>query len=174
MRSMSELLAISRKLFEDDLSPNEVKNIFNAAQESRKNAIFKQEIDANDLVQMWKDKRFPTDTRDIVAILKLAKFSPREINKVFKNAGYGSADNPAISPAMEKLSSYIIKNNYTDDILQFLNDNYDDIAETYVADGNMVVEDIREIFIEMAKEDRPELSTFLKQEQARTLGRNKK
>lgn len=171
---MTDLLKITKNLYENDLQRKEIESIFNVAQNSRKGSHFKKEISANDLIQKWKDNRFPTDIRDIVNILKSAKFSPREINKVFKKAGYGSADNPAISPAMERISKYIIKQGYTEDILKFLKDNYSDLEEIYVADGNIVIEDIRSIFNEIVKEDRPDLQKYIQQEQKLALGRNKK
>ena len=171
---MSELLAITQQLYEDDLSRKDVGTIFNAAQTSRKGSMFKKEITASDLIQAWKDARYPSDVRDIIRILKAAKFSDKEINRVFKVAGFGSADDPAISPAMNKLSDYIIKQGYTADILKFLKDNYDGIEESSDHNGKLVVEDIRAIFDEIVKEPREELSAHLKQELQKNLGRAKK
>lgn len=172
MRDMSELLKLSSKLFEENLQKNDIQSIFSAA--SRKSSFLKKEININDLLKIWKEHRFPTDSKDIVNILKDVGFSSREINKVFKKAGYGSADAPAVSSAMNKISAYIIKHGYTEDILKFLKNNYNGIEETYVADGNIVIEDLRNIFTEIVKEDRPDLSEYIRKEQQQNLGRIKK
>jgi hypothetical protein len=174
MHDMRKLLDLSNNLFESDLEKSDIESIFKSAEDQRKGSWFSHNISSNDLLKKWNKEGFPTDSRDIVNILKSVGFSPREINKVFKKAGYGSSDDPAVSPAMKKLSKYIIDNGYTENILKFLKDNYEGIEEVYVKDGTMVVEDIRTIFNDMVKEERPELNNLMKQSEQKNLGRSRK
>lgn len=174
MHDMRNLLDISKRLLEKDLNKDEVEKIFKTASDSRKSSWFKDSVDVNDLLKQWNKQNFPTDSRDIVSILKSEGFSIDEINKVFKKTGYGLSDKPDISPAMEKVAEYIINSNYTEDILAFLKDNYKGIEDSYVKEGKMTVEDIRSVFTEIVKEERTELKNLIKQDQIKHLGRVKK
>ena len=170
---MRDLLAKMAQL-EEALQRSDVKRIFSTAADLRKPSFFKKDINVDDLLQVWRDNEFPSSTKAIVAILQSANFSHREINKVFKNAGYGSSEQPTVSPAMNKLSKYIIDNGYSEEILQFLKSKYTNIDESHVADKDMVIEDIRTVFDAMSKEARPDLEQHIRQYQCNNLGRHKK
>jgi len=174
MHNMSDLLKISKRLFEEDLLLSDVTAIFKAAETTPKNWLGKAPETKDTLVSQWKNARFPTDSRDIVAILKKAGYGDRAINKVFKKAGYGDTEDLAVSPAIEKLSKYIIQNDYTDDILAFMKSEFPEVVKSYVKEGTLAVEDIRSIFAEITNEDASELPAIVKQKQLQNLGRNKK
>ena len=171
---MSDLLKISKRLFEEDLQRSDVNAIFKAAETVPKNWLGKAPESRDTLITRWKDARFPTDSRDIVSILKNAGYGDRAINKVFKKAGYGDSEDIAVSPAIETLSKYIIQSGYTDDILAFMKSEFPEVAKSYVREGTLAVEDIRSIFAEITNEDATELPEILKQKQMQNLGRNKK
>lgn len=163
----------NKNLIESELQNKDLGRIFSTAEQVRSNSFLKKNIASSDLMQLWKDEKYPTDSRDIVSLLHKAGFSNREINKVFKEAGYGSAENPAVSPAMEKLAAYIIDNGYTEDIVKFMRNNYD-VDNLYVGEGKVVFEDLRKIFDSIVKEDRPGLDEYIRRDEKQRLGRNKK
>lgn len=174
MRSMSEMLALSKRLFEDELQKSDISAIFKAAEATPKNWLGKSPEPVESLISKWKNARFPTDSRDIVSILKSSGYGDKAINKVFNKAGYGSSEEVAASPAIEKISKYIIEQGYTDDILAFMKSEFPDIAKSYVKEGTMNIEDIREIFATMMNEEAEELPELYRQRQQANLGRTKK
>lgn len=178
-----------RKISEARLNTADTKEIFKAAVNYRNTptglgkifkGLRKDKIELTDLQQAWKDHSpnpFPDDTRDITAILLDHGFSEKEIKKVY-NQVFGQDDSgetmePEYSPAMQKLADYIVKNNMKDEMISFLEKNYQ-FKESVLYDGKLVVEDIRQIFTEIVHEERSGRSDRLRKLDKQLLGRTRK
>jgi len=138
-----------------------------------------KKIDVSDLQKAWKNKGYPTDTNDIANILKSQGFGTAQINKIFKevfkedpemNDEQGESAN---NPVIKKIADYVKKNGYQDQIKEFMAQEYG-FKEAYEMRGNLVIEDIRKIFTEIAKEDRENRFKLIKEYEEQYLGRSKK
>jgi len=172
-----------RKIIEAQINPADVKAIFKTATDLRANPtgfsrlLKKDKIDINDLQQAWKDDGFPDDTRDIEAILRNAGFSQKEINKVFAEI-FGKDDTdkykkPAASEAIAKIAQYAKETGIDKEIIAFLQKEYG-FKESTVFDGKLVIEDIRKLFTRIVQEERADLSAKRREQEHKTIGRNRK
>lgn len=174
---------------ESDITQADAKALFNKAADLRNNPgimgrvpfFKKKSIDVNDLQQAWKNEGFPLDVRDIVLILKEFGFGDGEIKKVMAGIFGDSEDDeegystPGASDAIMKLVNYAKKAGIDKDIIAFMKKEYPQMCrESYEHIGNIVIEDVRKIFTAIVDEKRSALPELVKNEEYKSLGRNRK
>lgn len=172
-------------ILENQISGADVKAIFKSAVNLRDNpnvfykylpGLKKDKIDINDLQQAWKDDNFPDDTRDIAAILKGHGFSDREINKVFSEVfdvdDEGNVEIPGTTESITKIVAYVKKYGMEQEIISFLEKEYG-FKESFYS-GKAMVEDVRNIFAAIIKEQRSDRAKLIKTYEQTQLGRTKK
>ena len=148
-------------------------------------------------------KPFSDDTGDISQLLRLKGYDIQEINNVFDRV-LGPADaeddseetgDPTASPAAVKIADYIKKNNLKDEIVAFLQQEFaDDLADEPQPEPEKkpgifkravnfgkkmfgrkaTTEEIRQIFINILKEERHNRLQLMQQIEKIQLGRNRK
>lgn len=167
------------KINEQQINPSDVKAVFRAAEDSRKNQGFmrntfsrlkKDDVSAKDLQQSWKEDGFPDDIRDIKRILKDHGFGDKEITKVLTQVFGGTKkgyEEPVASAAIQKIADYAKKNGIEQELIKFLERDY--------GFGNKAVtEQIRDIFTNIVQEERTERARLLKEYEHTQLGRSRK
>lgn len=178
-----------KNISEEEINRADVKSILKTAADSRNKpsglgkyikSLRKKTIDVADLQKAWADAQFPDDTRDIESLLLAHGFSKSEIKKVFVQVfgedpddeeGYGEP--PEKSDTILKLAEYAKKNGLDKDLLAFLQQEYG-FNESSVFAGKMVVEQIRDVFAAIVKEERSGRAELVKQHEQTQLGRSKK
>lgn len=177
---------------EATINKADVNAILKAAAEQRKRGpikrfydVGKKEIDVNDLQKAWAKGLEPdgsdgysNDTADIKRILQKFGYGDKEINKVFTKvfktdkSNYDDEDDaPRGSEHVQKAADFIKKNGFQKHILAFLEQEFGDeigLKET------IVVEEIRELFTAIVKEERTEIARLIKEEDRILLGRTRK
>ena len=135
----------------------------------------KNTIDVNDLQQAWKDEGFPDDTRDLVAILKDHGFAKQEIDKVFQEVFGNTAENTGdeASPTIQKIVDYAKEHDLVEPLKVFLQREYG-FTESFDYGGKVVVEDIRQIFTSIVREERTARLALIRTQEQTQLGRTKK
>lgn len=180
----------SETLAEDHVTRSDVKAILQTAVDQRNNptgiskffkGLRKDKIEISDIQKAWADAGYPIDTRDITKLLsKQFGFSEKEIKKVFsqvfgtrKNGGDEDIpDEPGLSDTVIKIAKYVKNNNLTQDVLDFMADEYG-FKESYYPD-KLMIEDIRQIFTAIVQEERSGRFELIKQHEKVQLGRTKK
>jgi len=177
-----------RKLFEVQLNRADTKAIFKKAVSDRNTpkgpakyikSLRKPTIDAAELQKAWADAGFPDDTRDIEGLLLAHGFSKPEVKKIFVQVfgedptKKGEFDEPETSPAVQKIADYARQNGLEKDLIAFLEKEYG-FTESVHFHGKAVVEDIREIFTSIVKEERLGRAELVKEHENTQLGRSKK
>lgn len=174
-----------RNITEEQVSGSEVKAIFRGAVNLRDKptglarfvkGLRKNKIDINDLQQAWKDDNFPDDTRDIAAILIGHGFSKKEINKIFNRVFGVDDENPSIPGASEsviQIAEYAKKYGMEKELIAFLEREYK-FKESYSYPDKAMIEDVRNIFAEIVKEERSGRAKLMKTYEQTQLGRTKK
>ena len=171
---------------ENQISGADVKAIFKSAVNLRDNptgiekyikGLRKDKIDINDLQQAWKDDNFPDDTRDIAAILKGHGFSDKEINKVFGDVfdvdDEGEFEIPGATESIMQIVAYVKKYGMEQELLSFLEKEYG-FKESYSYPDKAMVEDVRNIFAAIVKEERSGRAKLMKTYEQTQLGRTRK
>lgn len=174
-----------RNITEEQVSSADVNAIFKGAVNLRDKptglakyvkGLRKNKIDINDLQQAWKDDSFPDDTRDIAAILIGHGFSKKEINKIF-NLVFGVDDEdvtvPGASESVIQIAEYARKYGMEKELIAFLEREYG-FKESYSYPEKAMVEDVRNIFAAIVKEERSERAKLMKTYEQTQLGRTKK
>lgn len=175
-----------KQLNEQQVNNADIKAILNKAAGSREKPgivgrlLRKDKIDVADLQKSWQEQGYPDDTRDIKALLLSHGFSEREIKKVFSEV-FGTYDTgksqepdvPGQSPTLLKIVQYAKKNNLTQDLIQFMQQEFG-FKESVSHQGKIVVEDIRRIFTAIVQEERSGRAELIKQEDKIKLGRTRK
>lgn len=172
-----------------EINRADVKSIFKAATDARNTptgvgkyikSLRKPTIDVAELQKAWADAKFPDDTQDISALLLAHGFSKSEVKKVFAQVfgedpdqESGHSAPPPASNAILKLAEYAKKNGLDKDLLAFLEQEYG-IKESEEYTGKLVVEEIRDIFTAIVKEERSGRAELMKQHEQNQLGRSKK
>jgi len=176
-----------RKLTEAEISKSDVSGIFAKATELRDepqgrfSKFFKQKpkdkVDPKALQQAWQKAGYPDDVRDIIGILKDFGFDEKEIHKVMTGA-FGKDDDgeynePAASPAIQRIADYAKKAGIDKDLIAFMQKEYG-FKESQSFEGKIVIEDIRKIFDAIVHEERRALPEMIKSTEIKQLGRNRK
>lgn len=181
---------MSKNINEDRINRADVKALFKTAIDVNNNApeptgykkyfksLQKPKIDITDLQKAWRDANYPLDTDRIHQLLLDQGFNDPEIKKVFTQV-FGndpddedSHDVPEQSDTTMRLARYIKKNGLDKEILQFLKQEFD-FKESYKID-KLVIEDVRQIFTEIVKEERFGRVELIRQHEQIQLGRSKK
>lgn len=171
---------------ENQISHADVKAIFKSAVDLRDNptgigkyikGLRKDKIDINDLQQAWKDDSFPDDTRDIAAILKGHGFSDKEIKKVFGEVFDVNDDDeieiPGATESIMQIVAYVKKYGMEQELISFLEKEYG-FKESYSYPDKAMIEDVRNIFAAIVKEERSGRAKLMKTYEQTQLGRTKK
>lgn len=173
------------KLSEGYVSKFDVEDTLKAAAElnPERNSWYKgglkkrQKVSLPDLQKAWALDGYPEDSKKIAAILKSFGYSSGEIRKVYStvfDTKYGRYDTEN-SPAVTKMASFIMKYDYTAEVLHYLEGQYgfggdDDNEENDKA----VTEQVREIFERILREERNGLPQLQKEFEKQSLGRHRK
>lgn len=184
---------VSESLTEDQVNPADAKEVFKVASALRGTptglgkifkGLRKDKIDVNDLQQAWKEAGFPDDTQDLMFILKDHGFSAEEVNKVFARVFGGDKketefDQPVASPTIQKIVDYAKKANIVEPLKVFMLREFPGEFEQQPQKRGWfrekaVVEEIRQIFTEIVKEERTERYNLIRQQEQKQLGRTKK
>ncbi len=172
------------KINENQIGRQDVNAIFKSAAtlpQGRLNKIFNKnprgKIEVSDLQRAWQEAGYPDDIRDIEHILTDFGFAKKEINKVFRNTfgntEDGETDTPSASPAILKIAEYAKKAGIDKDLIAFMQKEYGfKVEEKYT--GKAMVEDVRDIFDAIIREERTKLPEMMKTSEYDKLGRNKK
>jgi hypothetical protein len=173
------------KITEAQLSNADTKAVFKTADKLANSGIskftraFKKKVDISDLQKAWQEAGYPDDTRDIGVILKDHGFSPKEINKVFsgvfgqQDSGNSKSAEPTQSPVIQKIAKYAIDNGIAEELKTFLAQEYG-FKESTSLYGKAMVENVRDIFTEIVKEERNGRQHLIKEYEQTHLGRIKK
>lgn len=175
-----------RKINESQINPPDVKAVFKTAVDirnspSKLSKIFrsaKPTIDISDLQAAWKEDHYSDDTADIERILLDHGFSKKEINKVFSEV-FGQDDSgesyaePTQSTAVLKIAQLAKNDGIAQEIIAFLQKEYG-FTESRKYPDKAVIEDIRQIFTRIVKEERSGRTGLIKEYQQANLGRTKK
>jgi len=175
-------------LTESEINKADIKAILQTASDTRNKpsglgrvfkGLRKDKIDVNDLQQAWKEAGFPDDTRDIKKLLLGHGFSEDDIKKVFsqvfgtyKRGKEEEPDIPQQSATMNKIVQYAKSNNLVPDLIAFLEDEYG--FKESVQSDKMMIEDIRQLFTAIVKEERSGRAELIKKYDRDQLGRTKK
>lgn len=178
-----------RNITETEVNKGDVAEIFKQATSSfrpLRNAI-KGKVSVNDLQKEWASAGYPSDTYDISQILKKNGYGKNEIKKVFSKV-FGETDDgdhrdPGASAAIQKIADYCKANGMADDVKAFMQKEFG--KELNAEPGMMgkikgmfgkksTVEEVRQIFTEIIKEERSEYLNIIKEEDKNRLGRTKK
>ncbi len=189
-----------RNITEEVISGSDLKTVFrNAATMRDKPALAgrmfkglrKDKIELTDLHRAWIEAGQPDDTEDIAAILRdQFGFSPKEIKKVYLSV-FGASDEEefdmegAITPAVQKVADYAIKNGLVDELKSFLEKQYGEELGLTKSPGvfdklkgflgrKAVAEDVRQIFMQILSEERNDRAMLIKQMEYTQFGRKKK
>jgi hypothetical protein len=170
-----------RKLVEGLLNNADVADVFKAASEIKRdrrgrfNPFKKKGVSIQDLQQAWTDAGHPTDSNSVAKVLSGLGFGRKEINKVFK-ANFGTTHgkyDTENSAAVQRIAKFVMENDYTEEILHFLNTQYD-YNDEEDKDKKVTTEQIRAVFECIIREERSELPRMQKEFDQQSLGRHRK
>lgn len=178
-----------RKITEAEINRADVKSIFKTATDNRNSpsglgkyikSLRKPTIDVAELQKAWADAKYPDDTQDIESLLLAHGFSKSEIKKVFAQVFGEDPDSetghnapPPASETIMKLADFAKKNGLDKDLIAFMEQEYG-FKESYQNHGKIMVEQIRDIFTKIVKEERSGRAELVKQHEQTQLGRSKK
>jgi len=165
-----------KRINEDYLSHDDIEDVLNnAARQGLPGTgfagMFKKKISVADLRQAWADAGYPEDSTSVSNILKGLGYDRMAVNKVFRDTfdtRHGRLDT-GNSPAVVELAKTIVKSGYKDEILTFLEHQYN-----FVDTGTPIPEHIRTIFERIIHEERAGLPVLQKQFEQKNLGRHRK
>ena len=175
----------------------EVENILKDIVQQSKNSYSQSKITIDQLQDAWKKAGYPEDTGAIAQILQQFGYDSDIITKVMDdvlgndddNEDESSSTEQKTSQAVVKIAAYIKKAGLTDEITQFMQENFgaeltakpkQNMFQRAAAYGkNMfsrkaTTEDVRRIFTAILREERTALPKIAKSIEYTKLGRNKK
>ena len=188
--------ALQESLNEGYADKGDVKQIFNYL---GKNSSYKTpNLDIGSLQKAWASAGYPSDTDEIAAILKKYGFDESAIETAFTNvlgSEYNnndseesdSTDQP--SEAILKIADYIKRAGLTSEIIAYMQENFGSELTAEPKQGMFkramnygknlfkrkpTSEDVRQIFVNILKEERRGLPDIIRKEEHKQLGRNKK
>ncbi len=182
-KSLWRLLA-DGKITQGHFSEHDIADVLNKAAEvkpTRKSFWGKKKggFSLYDLQGEWAKAGYPDDSNKIAHMLKGLGYERKEINKVFRDTfdtKYGSY-NTGNSQIVAQLAKYILEKGYTEEIKTFIEhrtDDFDEMEEGLDYRGKIAVEQVRDVFERIIKEERTGLPKMQKEFEQHSLGRHRK